>query len=257
MANRTKLREPPKVVEEDSGVGHSLSPSACISEPFYPNLRASINFLDKVEKDCKSGEIFNWDRYGLQFNIPNGALPREATVTISFGASISGNFHLPASMNLVSAVFLVEVTPSSCFTEDVELKIPHCLDLSVELCDHVCFIHAPFDKAAEVFNFKKFCGGIFRPDLEYGSIWTKDFCLMAIAVDLSVVTPLCALTASDLPKTSVQLLPQQSVNPCFKAIAYFCIPADQTELVWDAYVMISLKIPSMAEVSGCVINEAR
>jgi len=254
MANRTKLREPPDVVEVDSGVGPSLSPSACISEPFYPNLRASIKFFDKVEKDCKSGENFNWDGHDLQLNIPNGALPRETAVTISFGASISGNFRLPASMKLVSAVFLVEVTPSSCFKEDVELKIPHCLDLSAKMCDNVFVIHAPFDKAAEAFNFKKLCGGIFKPDLEYGSIWTKDFCLMAVA---AAVTPLCALAASDLPKTSVQLLPQQPVNPCYKTIVYFCIPADQTELAWDVYVMISLKIPSMAVVSDCVINEAR
>ena len=162
-------------------------------------------------------------------------------------------------MKLVSAVFLVDVTPSSCFLEDVELKIPHCLELSVELCDRVSFIHAPFNNICqtEVFSFKKLSGGAFKPDLEYGSIWTREFCLIAIAIDMShrstAVTPLCALTASDLPKSPVQLLPQQPTDPCFKTIAYFCIPAVQSELVWDVYVMVSLKIPSMAQVISYLV----
>ena len=256
MSNNTKLRAPPKVAEVDSGVGASLSPSACLLEPFHehlPSACSSIRFFDTVEKVCASGENFNWERHDLQLSVPSSALPKKTGVTISFGASISGNFHLPPSLKLVSAVFLVDVTPSSCFLEDVELKIPHCLDLSVELCDCVSFIHAPFNKMyqTEVFNFEKLPGGVFKPDLEYGSIWTRDFCLMAIAVDTnrkSTVTPLCALTVSDLPRAPVQLLPQQPIYPCFKTVAYFCIPANQTELVWDVYIMVSLKIPSMAQV---------
>lgn len=253
MSDHTKLRSPPKVIEEDSGVGPSLSPSACLPEPFqFPS---SIRFFDTVEKVCTSGENFNWESHDLQFNIPSSALPKKTGVAVSFGASIWGSFRLPPSMKLVSAVFLVDVAPSSCFLEDVELKIPHCLELSVGLCDHVSFIHAPFNKICqtEVFNFKKLSGGVFKPDLEYGSIWTRDFCLMAIAVDTShrstAVTPLCALTPSDLPKTPVQLLPQ----PCVKTMAYFCIPANQTDL-WDAYVMISLKLPSMAQVISGLLS---
>ena len=258
MSDHTKLRAPPTVAEEDSGVGASLSPTACLLEPFCGHLPfacPSIRFFDTTEKVCASGENFNWDGHDVQFNIPSNALPKKTEVTIYFGASISGKFHLPHAMKLVSAVFLVDVTPSSCFLEDVELKIPHCLELSVELYECVSFIHAPFNKMcqANVFNFEKLSGGVFKPDLDYGSIWTKDFCLMAIAVDMnhwqSTVTPLSFLTVSDLPKTSVQLLPQQPVHSCFKTVAYFCIPADQTELVWDVYIMVSLKIPSMAQVN--------
>lgn len=223
---------------------------------------SSIQFFDTLEKVCQSGENFNWDEHDFQLNIPTGALPRQIVAKVSFGVSISGQFHLPPSMKLVSAVFLVDVSPSDCFVEDVELRIPHCVDLSIELCDHLWFIHAPFNKMCqtEVFNFKKLSGGIFKSDLEYGSICTRDFCLMAVAVDMSQIcnptrsataTPLHALTASDLPKTSVQLLPQQPIHPCYKMKAYFCIPFNQseTELVWDVYFMVSLKIPSMAKVT--------
>ena len=66
MSNhRTKLRSPPKVTEEDSGVGPSLSPSACLPEPFQ--FSPSIRFFDTVEKVCTSGENFNWENHDLQF----------------------------------------------------------------------------------------------------------------------------------------------------------------------------------------------
>lgn len=213
---------------------------------------ASIDFFDALEKIFGSGETFNWDEHGMQLYIPNGALPRRTAAKISFGVSISGKFHLPPSMKLVSAVFLVDVTPMGCFVEDVELKIPHCLDLSTELCDCVWFIHAPFYgmHQTEPFNFEKLPGGVFQPESEYGSIWTRDFCLVAVAVDVSQKSnPLYALKAADLPQAPVQLLPRQSTHPCYKMTAYFCIPTNQTKLVWDAYFMVSLKIPSMAKVS--------
>lgn len=207
-----------------------------------------------MEKVCESKEDYiNWDGHDLQLHIPSGALPKGSTTRIIFGASISGKFHLPPSMKLVSAVFLIDVISSACFLEDVELKIPHCLDLSVELCDLVWFIHAPFNKQCQTeVLFEKLNGGIFKPGWEYGLICTRKFCLIAIAIDMSqrnnqstTMTSLHTLSASDLPETSVQLLPQP-IHP--KVTAHFCIPGNRTELVWDIYFMVSLKLPSMVKV---------
>lgn len=234
---------------------------------------SSIKFFDTLETICVSGEKINWDGHDLQLDIPDGALPKGIVPKISFGVSICGNFHLPPSMKLVSAVFVVDVTPSSCFMKDVELRIPHCLDMSVQLCDCVSFVHAPFDKLCQTtsFSFTKLSGGVFKPNSEYGSICTRDFCLIAVAVDIegqnkhqrATTTPLHALTSSDLPVTPVKLLPQQPTNDCskkttpvqlfpqqptYKMTAYFCIPASPADPEWDVYFMVSLRIPSIAKV---------
>ena len=190
-----------------------------------------IQYIDTLKISCgPEGCQHSWDDHGFSINIPSGAVQQGTEASITFGVSISGRFALPQNMTLVSAVFCVDAYPK-CFEKDVEIKIPHSLELSEELSEHVSFVRASFNTSC--FDFKKFPGGIFKPGLEYGVLSTKSFSFFAVAVD----------------KLGTGL--QSIVAPIIRAATvHVCIPENRSVPVWQLYVYVSLRSRSMRKVNN-------
>jgi len=188
----------------------------------------SIKYIDTLNISCgPEGCQHSWDDHGFSISIPVDAVQNEASIMI--GVSISGKFVLPVNMTLVSAVFCVDASPS-CFEKDVELKIPHNLELSEELSEHVSFVRASCSTSS--FNFEKIPGGVFKPGVEYGVLSTKSFSLFAVVTN----------------KLGVGL---QNIAASFIRVAtvHVCMPENRSMPVWQVYVYVSLRNRSIRKVN--------
>jgi len=191
----------------------------------------SIKYIDTLNISCgPEGCQHSWDDHGFSISIPVDAVQNGVEASIMIGVSISGKFVLPANMTLVSAVFCVDASPS-CFEKDVELKIPHSLELSEELSEHVSFVRASCSMSS--FNFEKIHGGVFKPGVEYGVLSTKSFSLFAVATN----------------KLGVGL---QNIAASFIRVAtvHVCMPENRSMPVWQVYVYVSLRNRSMRKVNN-------
>ena len=192
---------------------------------------SDIKYIEKLQISCGAeGCQHSWDEHGLTITIPSGAVPKGTEASLTIGVSISGNFVLPPDMTLVSPVFCVDAVPN-CFEKDVELKVPHILDVSEETSEHISFVRASCDSSD--FHFEEFPGGVFKPGLDYGVFSTKSFSLYAIAVKKFA----CGL--GSVIRT---------------ATVYFCVPENRTAPVWQVYVYVSQRSCSIHKVCNKIVS---
>jgi len=160
-----------------------------------------VQFIDPVEIiscDTHGCEYYN-PKHDVGFKIPEGAIPlTEGIVDIEFGVAMYGPFKLSdgRSIRRVSPVVWLCVPQDgfSGFQKDVEISIPHFLQLSTEdAYKYLQFLKA--DHELDVLNedgkiqyqLKPAAGtAVFDHDSDatHGKLFTRHFCSVCIATSV-------------------------------------------------------------------------
>ena len=160
-----------------------------------------FQFIDPVETifcDTHGCDYYN-TRHDVGVVIPNGAiLPSDGIITIEFGVALYGPFRLAdgRSVRRVSPVvwLCAQQDGFSGFQKDVEITIPHFLDLSTE----DAYKYLRFLKADHEFDVLNEDGKIeyqLKPahgtavfdhanDATHGKLLTRHFCSVCIATSV-------------------------------------------------------------------------
>lgn len=125
----------------------------------------------------------NWEEYGMKISIPKSVFPLSTTKEriISIEALAGGKFMFPSGMELVSAVYSINVNET--LDEPITLKIEHC----VHLTDKAELKYLKFAVASHEtgppYQFKFVEGGKFNVGNRYGVIKRKTFSLICIGLE--------------------------------------------------------------------------
>ena len=156
-----------------------------------------VQFIDPIEIiscDTNGCDYYN-ARHDVKLRIPEEAiLPNEGMVDIEFGVAMYGPFKLSdgRSVRRVSPVVWLCVQQDSFngFQKDVEITIPHFLDLPTEdAYTYLRFLKADHHCEGEETEYQlKATDGkaIFEhaSDATYGSLLTRHFCSVCIATSI-------------------------------------------------------------------------
>ena len=124
---------------------------------------------------------FNWEKYGISFSAPEGILSPSETCEVAITALAGGEFEFPEDVDLVSAVYAISI--SKPLLKPLTVNIQHCVLLeTLEQCNSLQFVRAPFNNATAPYQFKVLAGGHFTPENKYGSISLTQFCLIGISM---------------------------------------------------------------------------
>ena len=161
----------------------------------------SVQFIDPVEIiSCDTHGCDYYDiMYDVGLRIPEGAIPpSEGRIDIEFGVAMYGPFKIADGMNVkrVSPVVWLRIQQDgfSGFQKDVEITIPHFLDLSTE----DAYKYLRFLKADHKFDVLNEDGKIryqLKPapgkavfhhasDATHGKLLTRHFCSVCIATSV-------------------------------------------------------------------------
>ena len=96
-------------------------------------------------------------------------------------ALAGGEFEFPEDSDLVSAVYAISI--SKPLLKPLTVNIQHCVLLeTLEQCNSLQFVRAPFNDVTFPFQFKFLPGGHFTPESQYGSISLSQFSLIGISM---------------------------------------------------------------------------
>ena len=117
-----------------------------------------------------------WPGYGLNIEVPQGALPPGVTASMAIRAITKGKFKLPENTQLIGALYWIYC--SEIFLEHIAVNIQHCAIISTEeTCESFAFIIAKCSQ--EDLPYK--CierKGVFRSDTQYATIKLKRFSII-------------------------------------------------------------------------------
>ena len=121
-------------------------------------------------------ETFNWAGYGLKLHIPQGALPAGLEeCRLRLKVALSGQFELPQSTSLVSAVYWIDSEPRRKFSKHLTLEIQHCVKPTDT--SKLSFVQAKCSQTDLPYEFKYVEGGVFSSDSAYGCVQCNCFSL--------------------------------------------------------------------------------
>ena len=137
----------------------------------------------------------SFEGYGFKLHVPEGSLPEEVSETqLNVQVSLSGQFQLPFTCELVSAVYWV--SSSHKLMKSVTVKIQHCAALSSDKqCSQLTFVHAKCTQNEILYTFEEQEGGVFSLHSSYGGISVSNFSWIGIVRRL--VRMLCGFQAID------------------------------------------------------------
>ena len=144
------------------------------------NLRAVIPAGDTLFllQETSQPQCFNWKKYGLTLNAPEGILLPSETCEVAITALAGGEFEFPKGSELVSAIYAISI--SNTLLKPLTANIQHCVALETpEQCNYLKFVRAPLNNGTPPYQFKPLPGGVFKPGSQYGSISCTKFCLIA------------------------------------------------------------------------------
>ena len=101
-------------------------------------------------------------------------------MTMKIQASLSGQFHLPDDMELVSGVYWISF-PAKFLDQPVTLELQHCAHLEPTEQTHLTFVTSKCNQEALPYRFKPLPGGVFTTSNDYGTVQLDRFSSMAIA----------------------------------------------------------------------------
>ena len=129
----------------------------------------------------KGAQSFEWEEHGFKLHVPEGSLPEGLDqCEVKVKVSLSGNFDLPESSELVSAVYWV-YSPH-LFLEPLTVEIQHCAAITTPTqCTQLTFIRTKCTQKELPYSFKELDGGSFEPNSPYGSIPVTHFSGIGIA----------------------------------------------------------------------------
>ena len=166
-----------------------------------------FNFTDRCSYDCPTGYLrgvevidhttftytgraqsFEWSKFGFKIHFPDNAVPGDVDKChINVKASLSGQFHFPKDMELISGVYWIACPHK--FTKPVTVEIQHC---AAKPCN-LTYIAAKCTQEDLPYQFKTLEGGVFSPSSHYGSINLNHFSGLGIALRWSSFTQMFGL----------------------------------------------------------------
>jgi len=154
-----------------------------------------VQFIDPVEIlscDTHGCDYYN-PRHDVGFRIPEGAiLPSDGMINIEFGVAMYGPFKITdrASVKRVSPIvwLCVQQDGFSGFQKDVEITIPHFLDLSTEdAYEYLRFLKAEhqLEDGEKEYQFKPTDGRAVFDRPAHGTLLMRHFCSVCIEAKVS------------------------------------------------------------------------
>ena len=168
-----------------------------LSSAMTKAIQLGVQFIDPVEIlscDTCGCDYYN-SRHDVEVRIPQGAiLPCEGKVNIEFGVAMYGPFTISdeKSVRRVSPVVWLCVQKDGFrgFQKDVEITIPHFLDISTEdAYEHLRFLKAEhqLEDGEREYQLKPIDGRGQRAVFDYaahGTLLTRHFCSLCIEAEV-------------------------------------------------------------------------
>ena len=134
------------------------------------------SMLQIVDRD---GKVIDWSDMGIVLSVPPNVTSSPVHIHVQCFLPGPGSVNLPESMELVSPIYKVDVSPSPDFTKEAELSIAHFAAIHSEFdCLDMDFLHST-DKSPP-YHFCPVPGGKFLSHGALGTIATNAFCKLAI-----------------------------------------------------------------------------
>ena len=132
-----------------------------------------------------TSQSFCWKGFGLQINIPDGALPANVKqCTLNIKASVAGQYTFPDNCRLVSAVYWLRCLPVCKFKREISVEIQHCAPVNPDHMPHLSIVRSSCAQKELPYTFKKLEGGVFASHSSYGCIKLRKFSGLSV-VDAS------------------------------------------------------------------------
>ena len=182
--------------------------------------------------------------HGFRLHLPENSLPPEVDeCQVHVKASLSGQFHLPENMELISGIYWIATSHN--FTKPVTVEIQHCLS-GTDHSSSLTYITANCAQDDLPYKFSVLIGGEFAPSSQYGSISLTHFSGVGIAYQPPQHPSL------------IQWLfrrPQVSNVKSYYARLYY---SSSSILSWEIYfvIMWNLELHITVSILGYFINMA-
>ena len=124
-------------------------------------------------------QTFHWAGYGLKLHIPQESLPtgsEECRLLIKVG--LSGQFALPQTTSLVSAVYWLDSEPRCTYSQPLTVEIQHCVKPIHS--SRLSFIRAKCSQTHLPYVFEPIEGGEFSSESSYGCVQLNHFSLLGV-----------------------------------------------------------------------------
>ena len=154
-----------------------------------------VQFIDPVETimcDTHGCDYYN-TRHDVEIRIPEAAiLPNDGMIKIEFGVAMYGPFKItdgPSVKRVSPVVWLcIQQDGFSGFQKDVEITIPHFLDLSTEdAYEYLRFLKAEhqLEDGEKEYQFKPTDGKAVFDRAAHGTLLMRHFCSVCIEAKVS------------------------------------------------------------------------
>ena len=158
-------------------------------------MRGVDKIIDEIEFVLTDeAQSYEWTDSGFQLDVPQGALPAEATpCRVSVKASLSGQFEFPDNSELVSPIYWISTPKNLRFSKPLTVCVQHCVPVEWDNSD-LSFVVAKCTQPNLPYKFKFLDGGVFNPNNSYGSISVTHFSGFGIVSKKRKCQSYCART---------------------------------------------------------------
>ena len=127
-------------------------------------------------------QSLSWSGHGFRLTIPAGAVPTGTTISVAIKSVLSGEFELPDSCQLASAIYWIKT--SQPFNKNVILHLHHCGVIeSEEQCSRYKFVAGRCSQPNLPYKLVPRDGGVFTQNTHEAFISVKQFSLYAVVSD--------------------------------------------------------------------------
>ena len=145
-------------------------------------LAAEVLAETVIEVTGDGHQSLSWSGHGFRLTIPAGAVPVGSTIRLAVKAILTGEFDLPESFQLVSAIFWIKAT--QLFSRDVTLHLHHCGVIeSKAQCSQYKFVAGRCSQPHLPYKLVLREEGVFTPHTREASISIKQFSFYAVVGD--------------------------------------------------------------------------
>ena len=187
-------------------------------------LAAEVLAETVIEVTGDGHQSLSWSGHGFRLTVPAGAVPAGTTISLAVKSILTGEFELPDTFQLVSALFWIKA--SQPFNHNVTLHLHHCAMIeSKAQCSRYKFVAGRCSQPDLPYLLKIREGGVFTPHSQEASISVKQFSFNAVV--------------TDDPEASNIYIGQAFYRPVEGIYA------------WQFEYLITRNIPSLEEVRCC------
>ena len=145
-------------------------------------LAAEVLAETVIEVTGDGHQSLSWSGHGFRLTVPAGAVPKGTTISLAVKSILTGEFDLPKSFQLVSAIFWIKA--SQLFSRDVTLHLHHCGVIGSEAqCSQYRFVAGRCSQPDLPYKLVLREGGVFNQHTHEASISVKEFSFYAVVGD--------------------------------------------------------------------------